>query len=134
MNREVLRHEIVYRATRSSGPGGQHVNKTSTRVELYWDLEASEALSKPEKERLRVSLAKLLNKDGLLMITASPTRSQMRNKQAAEKKFISLLEKALIVPKKRKAPRGPSAQAKAKRLRDKRMQSERKAGRRKVQF
>lgn len=134
MNREVLRHEIVYRATRSSGPGGQHVNKTSTRVELYWDLEASEALSKPEKERLRVSLAKLLNKDGLLMITASPTRSQMRNKQAAEKKFISLLEKALILPKKRKAPRGPSAQAKAKRLRDKRMQSERKAGRRKVQF
>ena len=134
MNREVLRHEIVYRATRSSGPGGQHVNKTSTRVELYWDLEASEALSKPEKERLRVSLAKLLNKDGLLMITASPTRSQMRNKQAAEKKFISLLEKALILPKKRKAPRGPSAQAKAKRLRDKRMQSERKAGRRKEQF
>ncbi|MEL6655477.1 MAG: alternative ribosome rescue aminoacyl-tRNA hydrolase ArfB [Bacteroidota bacterium] len=134
MNREVLRHEIIYRATRSSGPGGQHVNKTSTRVELYWDLEASEALSKTEKERLRVSLAKLLNKDGLLMITASPTRSQLRNKQAAEKKFINLLEKALIVPKKRKSPRGPSAQAKAKRLRDKRIQSERKAGRRKVQF
>ncbi|MEL6832470.1 MAG: alternative ribosome rescue aminoacyl-tRNA hydrolase ArfB [Bacteroidota bacterium] len=134
MNREVLRHEIIYRATRSSGPGGQHVNKTSTRVELYWDLEASEALSKTEKERLRVSLAKLLNKDGLLMITASPTRSQLRNKQAAEKKFINLLEKALIVPEKRKSPRGPSAQAKAKRLRDKRIQSERKAGRRKVQF
>ena len=134
MNREVLRHEIVYRATRSSGPGGQHVNKTSTRVELYWDLEASEALSKIEKERLRVSLAKLLNKDGQLVVTASPTRSQLRNKQAAEKKFIQLLEKALIVPKKRKAPRGPSAAAKAKRLRDKRIQAERKATRGKVRF
>lgn len=132
MNTELLRHEVHFRATRSSGPGGQHVNKTSTRVELYWDLEASTAMTPEEKDRLRKALANKLNRDGQLIVSASPTRSQFKNKQAAFTKFLRLLEKALIVPKKRKRPKGPSREAKAKRLRNKRMRSEVKAARRKV--
>lgn len=134
MNKELLRHEIGFKATRSSGPGGQHVNKTSTRVELSWDLERSTSFSDEEKERLRKNLANKLNKEGQLIIAASPTRSQLKNKQAALAKFFRLLEKALEVPKKRKRPKGPSAAAKAKRLRDKRIHAERKANRKKLQF
>ena len=134
MNRELLRHEISFRATRSSGPGGQHVNKTSTRIELLWELERSTAFTEQEKERLRKNLANKLNKEGQLIIAASPTRSQLKNKQAALAKFFRLLEKALIVPKKRKRPKGPSAAVKAKRLKDKRIHSERKANRKKIQF
>ena len=134
MNKELLRHEISYKATRSSGPGGQHVNKTSTRVELYWHLDNSTAFNDTEKERLRQALAKRLNKDGQLVISASPTRSQYKNKDAALAKFFRLLEKSLEVPKKRKRRKGPSAAAKAKRLRNKRLHSERKANRRKIHF
>ena len=134
MNKELLRHEISFKATRSSGPGGQHVNKTSTRIELHWDLERSTAFSEQEKTRLRTALAKRLNKEGQLIISASPTRSQLKNKQVALAKFFRLLEKSLEVPKKRKRPRGPSAAAKAKRLKDKRIHSERKANRKKIQF
>lgn len=134
MNKELLRHEISFKATRSSGPGGQHVNKTSTRIELMWDLERSTAFTEDEKARLRTALANRLNKEGQLIIAASPTRSQLKNKQAALAKFFRLLEKSLVVPKKRKRPKGPSAAAKAKRLRDKRIHAERKASRKKVQF
>lgn len=134
MNKELLRHEVSYRATRSSGPGGQHVNKTSTRVELYWELEHSTAVNEEEKDRLRKALANKLNREGVLIVSASPTRSQFKNKQAALTKFLGLLEKALIVPKKRKRPKGPSKAAKARRLRKKRIRSEVKAGRRKVDY
>ncbi|MEM1215062.1 MAG: alternative ribosome rescue aminoacyl-tRNA hydrolase ArfB [Bacteroidota bacterium] len=134
MDKERLRQEVQYRATRSSGPGGQHVNKTSTRVELYWDLDHSEAVSETEKNRLRQSLANKLNREGQLLLSASPTRSQHKNKQAVYTKFLRLLEKALIVPKKRKKPKGPSRAAQAERLKKKRIRSEIKAARRKVEF
>ena len=62
MNTDILLTELTYKATRSSGPGGQHVNKTSTRVELYWDLLASKGISDEEKQRLEIALANKLNK------------------------------------------------------------------------
>ena len=77
MNTELLLHEVTYKATRSSGPGGQHVNKTSTRVELYWNLEESQAVSETERALLRTALENRINREGQLILSASRTRSQL---------------------------------------------------------
>jgi ribosome-associated protein len=133
MNKDVLLTELTYKATRSSGPGGQHVNKTSTRVELYWNLEASKALSEEEKEYLKEKLANRLNKEGVLILSVGATRSQFKNKKKVTDKFIALLEKKLQKPKKRKKAKVPLA-VKRKRLADKRINAEKKASRKKPEF
>lgn len=129
MNSDLLRHEVTYKATRSGGAGGQHVNKTSTRVELYWDLAASQALSEDEKTRAREALAPRLTKEGLLVLSADRSRSQLKNKQVVTEKFIRLLENAVRPPRVRKKTRVPAA-VKRKRLENKRLRAEVKANRR----
>jgi len=99
--------ELKFKAIRSSGAGGQHVNKTSSKIELTFDLENSRALSNREKETLKEKLASKLTKEHQLIIFCEETRSQHKNKELAIKRFLRLLKKSLIKPKKRK-PTKPS--------------------------
>lgn len=99
--------ELKFKAIRSSGAGGQHVNKTSSKIELTFDLENSLTLSNREKETLKEKLASKLTKEHQLIIFCEETRSQHKNKELAIKRFLRLLKKSLIKPKKRK-PTKPS--------------------------
>ncbi|MGH1433343.1 MAG: alternative ribosome rescue aminoacyl-tRNA hydrolase ArfB [Lewinella sp.] len=133
MNTQLLLHEVTYKATRSSGPGGQHVNKTSTRVELYWNLEESQAVSDAEKALLRTALESRMNREGQIVLSASRTRSQLKNKREVTDKFIKLLERKVQPPRVRKKTRTP-ASVKRKRLKNKRFTSEKKANRRRPDY
>lgn len=133
MNTDLLLHEVTYKATRSSGPGGQHVNKTSTRVELYWNLEESQAISETERVLLRTALENRINREGQLILSASRTRSQLKNKREVTDKFLKLLERKVQPPAIRKKTHTP-ASVKRKRLKDKRFASEKKANRRRPEF
>jgi ribosome-associated protein len=133
MNTELLLHEVTYKATRSSGPGGQHVNKTSTRVELYWNLEESQAVNETERALLRTALENRINREGQIVLSASRTRSQLKNKREVTDKFIKLLERKVEPPAVRKKTRTP-ASVKRKRLKDKRFASEKKANRQRPEF
>lgn len=99
--------ELKFKAIRSSGAGGQHVNKTSSKIELTFDLENSLTLSNREKETLKEKLASKLTKEHQIIIFCEETRSQHKNKELAIKRFLRLLKKSLIKPKKRK-PTKPS--------------------------
>ena len=94
--------ELKLKAVRSSGAGGQHVNKVSTKVELSFDVPASKALSLVEKERIYKKLAARLTKEKILILQADEHRSQYRNKALAIERLFELLEKAVKVPKKRR--------------------------------
>ena len=121
----IPRSELVYRASRSGGPGGQHVNTSSTRIELLWDFARSRALDDISRARLAEKLAARLDAEGNLRVVASDRRSQQQNRIAAEERLAELVRRALVVPKKRKATR-PSRAAREKRLEEKRHRSERK--------
>jgi ribosome-associated protein len=125
----IPRAELQYRATRAGGPGGQHVNTSSTRVELLWDVSNSQVVSEEERARIREKLASRLDADGMVRVVASDRRSQQQNRQAADERLITLVRHALHVPKKRRPTKPPRA-AKEKRLSDKRRRSERKRDRR----
>ena len=84
MNTEKLISELSFKAIRSSGPGGQHVNKTASKVEVSFNLEISEALSETEKERLRNKLSSKISSEGIIMLQCGETRSQHRNTHAGE--------------------------------------------------
>lgn len=122
MDEQRILKEVKYKAVRSGGPGGQHVNKVSTKIMLEFDLQASEAFDADEKELLFLKLQKQLIKGHLIRISASASRSQLTNKQEATARLISLLEKALIRRKKRK-PTKPGKAAVKKRLENKKRQS-----------
>lgn len=122
---EIPRSEIEVRTSRSSGAGGQHVNKTSSRVELSWNIALSKALDDDQRQRLLARLASRLSEDGAIRVVASDTRSQLRNREAAEKRLAETLAKALIVPKKRKPTRRPRAANEA-RLTEKKKHSDKK--------
>ena len=133
MDSSIISKEIKFKAVRASGAGGQHVNKVSTKVELSFDLNNTNAFSDEEKSRLIKKLENKLTKDGLLIIHSQDSRSQLKNKKNAESKLIILLKEALIVPKKRKKSL-PSKKAKEKRLVSKKITSEKKAWRGKVDY
>ena len=126
----IPRDEIEARATRASGPGGQHVNKTSSRIELYWSPARSRALSADERERVAARLSSRLDGDGVLRIVSSSTRSQLRNRILGEERLAMLVKQALVVPKLRKATK-PTRAAREARLDTKRKRGERKRERRK---
>jgi ribosome-associated protein len=126
--RVIPRGELRVRVSRSSGPGGQHVNKTSSRVELRWDLAHSVAITPEERARLRSAFANRLDARGAVIIVASQTRSQWRNRLLAEARLVERIERALT-PRARRIPTTPSAGQRARRLDAKRRQSERKASR-----
>lgn len=121
--------ELTVRATRSGGPGGQHVNTSSTRVEIIWNVPSSTALSDEERDRLLERLASKLDSSGSVRIVASDTRSQARNRELALQRLAGLVRQALVVRKKRR-PTRPSAASKRARLDAKKRQSEKKRGRR----
>tara|TARA_R110002126_G_scaffold291479_2_gene453046 strand:- start:9059 stop:9469 length:411 start_codon:yes stop_codon:yes gene_type:complete len=100
-------NELKFKAIRSSGAGGQHVNKTSSKIELTFDLENSLALSEYQKTLLKEKLASKLTKENFLILFCEETRSQHKNKELAIKRFLKLIETNLIRPKKRK-PTKPS--------------------------
>jgi ribosome-associated protein len=121
--------ELEYRATRAGGPGGQHVNTSSTRIEVWWDVGASPTLSDEQRLRLLERLAPRLDGEGRLRVVASDRRSQLRNREAATERLRDLVAAALAVPKSRKRTR-PSRAAKAARLEAKRRRSALKRERR----
>jgi ribosome-associated protein len=121
--------ELAWTAVRSSGPGGQNVNKVATKVELRFDFAASRVLSAPVRARLAVLAAGRLDADGQLVVTSDETRSQARNLELARERLAALLRAALVAPKPRRKTK-PSRGAKERRLSTKRLQSEKKAGRR----
>ena len=93
--------ELEYRATRSGGPGGQHVNTSSTRVELSWDLAGSPSLSAEQRARLLQRLATRLDGAGRLRLVSSTSRSQLRNREEVTERLRRLLAEGLIVPNAR---------------------------------
>lgn len=118
----IPRSELEYRATRSSGPGGQHVNTSSTRVELWWNLELSTALSEPQRALLRERLANRVDAEGWLRLVESGTRSQLRNRETVTERFAELLEGAVRPRKTRRATRVPTEEKK-RRLQAKRQRA-----------
>jgi len=131
VNEQVVipRDELVARATRSGGAGGQHVNTSSTRIELVWNVQASRALTDEQRERVLRKLSSRLDGDRNLRIVASDRRSQRQNRESAEARMADLVREALVVPKKRR-PTKPSRAAKQARLESKRRLSDKKRERR----
>lgn len=130
MNKSDIIQELKLKAVRSSGAGGQHVNKVSTKVELSFDVMNSDALSENEKERIQRKLKARLTKEGILTLNGDSTRSQHRNKELVIKRLFKLLEEALKVPKKRKKTK-PSRGAIEKRLKSKLKNAQKKGDRKK---
>ena len=108
----VYPHEVGLSYARSGGPGGQHVNKTSTKVLLRWNLETTAALTEEQRARVRQKLASRLTEDGELLVTSERYRDQSRNVDDAVAKFAALLRDALHVPRKRKATKPTRASQK----------------------
>ena len=121
--------ELEFRASRSGGPGGQHVNTSSTRVEVTWDVAGSPALSEEQRQRLLARLASRLDGSGRLRLVSSSTRSQLRNREDVTERLREVVAQALVVPKARKRTRTPRA-AKAARLENKRRRAATKRDRR----
>lgn len=121
--------EFEYRASRSGGPGGQHVNTSSTRVEVWWDVAGSPTLTEEQRARLLTALASRLDGTGRLRLVSSGSRSQLRNREEVTERLLELVARALAVPKPRKRTR-PSRAAKVARLEAKRRRSATKRERR----
>jgi ribosome-associated protein len=121
--------ELEYRASRSGGPGGQHVNTSSTRIEVWWDVAGSPSLTDEQRVQLLERLGPRLDSTGRLRLVSSGSRSQLRNREDVTERLQAVVAAALAVRKKRK-PTKPSKAAKAARLEDKRRRAVRKARRR----
>ncbi|MEM7085396.1 MAG: alternative ribosome rescue aminoacyl-tRNA hydrolase ArfB [Bacteroidota bacterium] len=125
---EIILKELQFKAVRSSGPGGQHVNKTASKVEVYFNISASEGLTTAEKKLLQTRLATRLTSEGILCIQNSESRSQHRNKKMGIERLISLLEKNLKVNAPRRKTK-PSKGAIEKRIQAKKKTALKKANR-----
>lgn len=125
----IPRDELVARASRSGGAGGQHVNKSSTRIELTWNVARSRALDEPTRAWLLQRLASRLDGEGNLRFVASDMRSQLQNRRRAEERLVDTVRRALVVPKTRR-PTRPTRASKQARLEEKKRQGEKKRGRR----
>ncbi len=125
--------EFTFKTSRSGGPGGQNVNKTETKVELIFDVRNSMLLSEHEKELVVKNLATRIDDDGILHLSRSTERSQLGNKERVIEKFYELLEKALK-PKKKRIPVKISKAQKEARIKSKKLRSEKKSARRRVDY
>ena len=133
MEIEKIISELNYKAVRSSGAGGQNVNKVSSKVVLSFDLKNSKALSDEEKLLLETNLASRLTTDLVLILNCDEDRSQLKNKEIVTKRFLALVKNGLLVPKERKATKIPKSVIR-KRIKDKKTISEIKKTRRKPDF
>ena len=133
MNWEIIQGELKFRTSRSSGAGGQHVNKTETRVEAIFDVQASAGLSAEEKKIMVEKLATRIYESGELVTVSSKSRSQLDNKAYAIEQMQTVLQKALAPVKKRRKTT-ISAEAKEERLQEKKRNAEKKEGRRKPEL
>lgn len=114
--------ELIYSASRSSGPGGQNVNKVSTKVELRFNLATTSLFTDYEKDLICIKLKKKINKDMELVLVSQQERTQLKNKILVSEKFFELIAKSLTLPLKRK-PTRPTLNSKIRRLDSKRMRS-----------
>jgi ribosome-associated protein len=121
--------EFEFKTSRSSGPGGQHVNKTETRVTLRFNVAESKYLTQGQKDMILIKLSGQINSEGELLIHSEETRSQLKNKEICVHKFYELLAIALKKEKKR-IPTKPSKSSMRKRVEDKKKNAEKKARRR----
>jgi len=128
MNKERIKSELQYRAVRSSGAGGQNVNKVSTKIQISFTPAISEGLTEDEKKTLSEKLSNRITKEGSLLVECEETRSQFKNKELAVQRLFMLLENALKKDKKRIATKIPKAVIK-KRLDDKQKNAEKKQNR-----
>ncbi|PIB27979.1 peptide chain release factor 1 [Maribacter sp. 4U21] len=128
MDNSSILQELQFKAIRSSGPGGQHANKISSKVELVFDIAHSKGLSEAEKNRLFFKLKSKLSKENVLTLQCDESRSQHKNKDLVIKRFFELLKRALLVPKERKRTK-PSKGAIEKRLQAKKRAALKKVNR-----
>jgi ribosome-associated protein len=124
--------EFDYSSSRSSGPGGQSVNKTNSRISLRWHIDSSSALTPGQKTRVKRKLKTRLDSAGYLAIHAETDRSQLRNKELARERLGQLVVDALVIPKRRRATR-PSRAAKERRIEGKKQLSVKKGLRKRPQ-
>lgn len=123
--------ELVWKTSRSSGKGGQNVNKVETKVELLWEFNSSSLLSDVQKTKITEKLTSIINKEGQLSVTCETSRSQLKNKELAIKKLNTLLQKAFAEKKKRLATK-PSKSSVERKLTEKKNRGTIKATRKKV--
>lgn len=128
MNLDIILKELTYSAAKSSGPGGQHVNKTASKVTLYFSIHNSNGLSQLEKEKVAISLKNRINSEGILLLSSGKTRSQHLNKTVVTKRLVELLENCLKKSKFRKKTR-PTRGSVEKRLKSKKNQALKKSNR-----
>ena len=125
----IPRAELEYRATRAGGAGGQHVNTSSTRIELLWNVTRSGALDDERRARVATRLATRIDGEGWLRVVSSARRSQQQNREAAEARLVELVRGALVVQKRRR-PTKPTRASKEKRIEEKKKRGETKRMRR----
>jgi ribosome-associated protein len=125
--------ELLFKAVRSSGAGGQNVNKVSSKVVLSFDLNKSQSLSDEEKMRLEAKLSSRLTSEQILILSCDEDRSQFKNKTIVTKRFLDIITATLVIPKIRKATKIPKSVIR-KRIKDKKNLSEIKKTRRKPDF
>ena len=133
MDKEILLSELKFKAVRSSGAGGQNVNKVSSKVVLSFDLFNSLGLTQEEKELLKTKISTKLTQENILILTSEEDRSQLKNKEVVVKKFLKVIENGLKIPKERKETRIPRA-VKEKRLSTKKVIGLLKQNRKKPNF
>ncbi len=124
--------ELRFRFARSSGPGGQHVNRSATQVELLFDVAGSPSLDETQRRRVLTKLKSRIDQEGILHLVSQETRSQLRNREEVVERFQALMRDALRVPRRRR-PTRPTRAARERRLEEKRRRSQTKRGRRPVQ-
>jgi ribosome-associated protein len=133
MEKEKLISELQFKAVRSSGAGGQNVNKVSSKVVLSFDVKNSNSLTNEEKNLLEINLSSRLTNEQILILNCDEDRSQLKNKEIVIKRVLAILEQGLYIPKIRKATKIPKSVIR-KRLKDKKNLSETKKNRKKPEF
>jgi ribosome-associated protein len=133
MNVEIISSELNFKAVRSSGAGGQNVNKVSSKIVLIFDVATSQGIDEEEKTLLQIKLKTKISQENLLILTCDEDRSQFKNKKIIIKRFYEIIENALALPKVRKATK-ISKGANEKRIQEKKKAGEIKARRKKLDF